>query len=145
MKELLMLFIESNGELIKDTIALGTQTLSNEINWWMWISILELTIILFLLFKKNNGIKNNEKRKLKKEVLIDDIDFDNTLESIFTSDKLYDELKVKCHPDRFPNNENLQKIADNLFQQISENKNNSKVLLELKEEAKKKLNINFKN
>ena len=57
--------------------------------------------------------------------------------------QLYDELKVKCHPDRFPTDKEKNTIAENIFQEISKNKNNVKRLLELKEEASQKLNINF--
>ncbi len=65
------------------------------------------------------------------------------INSSFNSQQLYDELKKKCHPDRFPNDNDKNSIAINLFQEISENKNNSKRLLELKEIAEQKLQIKF--
>jgi hypothetical protein len=52
-------------------------------------------------------------------------------------------LKVKCHPDRFATDAEKNVIAENIFQEITKNKTNVKRLIELKEEAKQKLNINF--
>jgi len=77
--------------------------------------------------------------------LIQEVDFDNIIISSFNSTALYNELKVKCHPDRFATDEEKTIIAENIFQEISKNKTNMKKLLELKEEAKMKLNVNFKN
>lgn len=130
---------------MKDTVNQSGEIASNDINWWMWVSILELGVITFLILRKRYEVKNSKKLKFKKDSLEKEIDFDNIIDSSFNSDKLYNELKVKCHPDRFPNNPELNKISDNLFQRISKNKNNSKMLLELKKEAIEKLNINFKN
>ena len=65
------------------------------------------------------------------------------INSSFNSQQLYDELKKKCHPDRFPNDNDKNSIAIKLFQEISENKNNSKRLSEIKEVAEKKLQIKF--
>ncbi len=114
-----------------------------QINWWVWIAIIEFVFIVFLLIKQKNNPKETFKQKLKKESLKEEIDFNNIINSSFNSKQLYDELKVKCHPDRFPNNEEKNIIADKLFQEITKNKNNANRLIELKQEAKQKLNINF--
>ena len=87
--------------------------------------------------------KVTAKQQFKSESLKQDIDFNNIINSSFNSIKLYDELKVKCHPDRFPTDKEKNMLAENLFQEISKNKTNVKRLLELKEEAIQKLNINF--
>lgn len=141
----LLIFIQKSVEVMKDTVNQSGEIASNDINWWMWVSILELGVITYLILRKRYEVKNSKKLKFKRDSLEKEIDFDNIIDSSFNSDKLYDELKVKCHPDRFPNNPELNKISDNLFQRISKNKNNSKMLLELKKEAIEKLNINFKN
>ena len=112
-------------------------------NLWMWIAILELGIIAFLLLKGRIRPKETAKQKFKNDSLKQTIDFNNIINSSFNSIQLYDELKVKCHPDRFPTNKDKNEIAVALFQEISKNKTNIKRLLELKEEAKQKLNINF--
>lgn len=110
-------------------------------NYWMWIAGFELLVIgyLILFWKKSD----NARVQFKKEAEEGDIDFSNVIKSSFHVKPLYDELKIKCHPDRFPNDIEKNTIALDLFQEIAKNKTNYKKLLELKELAKEKLNINF--
>lgn len=111
---------------------------------WMWLAIIELIVICYLLFIHKKRIpKQNSKTKFKNESLSDDIDFANIINSSFNSIQLYNEVKVKCHPDRFTTDENKNKIAESIFQEITKNKTNYNKLIELKEEAKRTLNINF--
>jgi len=137
-----------NDTLIQKGVALAGQTVSQEagnslfLNWWMWLAFVEFIIIIFLLFKKRVKSEGTAKRRFKKEALGQEVDFDNIIDSSFNSAHLYDELKVKCHPDRFPTDMKKNAIAVGLFQEISKNRNNIKRLLELKEEAIQKLNIN---
>ena len=138
-----------NDTLIRDSLKLANEAISsspiiNNVNtYWIWIAVTEFMIILFLLIKRNTKVKETAKSRFKNESLKGEIDFQNIIDSSFNSVKLYDELKVKCHPDRFPTDIVKNEIADNLFQEINKNKTNTKKLLELKEEAKQKLNINF--
>ncbi|MFZ4741902.1 MAG: hypothetical protein ACOYLE_12135 [Bacteroidales bacterium] len=136
--------------LIHDTIIatnkiIGQATEKNSLtNIWMWLSIIELIIIFYLFLKKKKRIiKPTAHANFKSESLSKEIDFNNIINSSFNSSQLYDILKVKCHPDRFPTDLVKNKIADSIFQEISMNKTNYKKLLELKEEAILKLNINF--
>jgi len=71
-------------------------------------------------------------------ILKEQIDFDNVMVSAFHAKPLYDELKVIFHPDRFINEEK-NAMATEIFQSITENKENYKILLELKERAYKEL------
>ena len=137
-----------DGIMLTDTINTANEILikSNtdkisSVNYWMWIAIIELAIIVFIILfrKKTEHWKTQYKREAKEE----DIDFGNIIKSSFHVKQLYDELKVKCHPDRFPNNNEKNQIALELFQEISKNKTNYKKLIELKELAIQKLNINF--
>ncbi len=140
-----------NETIIKDTIKVASETITKSIafennehiNWWLWIAIIEFVIIMFLVIKQKIKPKDTIKQKFKKESLKEEIDFNNIINSSFNSKQLFDELKVKCHPDRFPTDKEKNLIADKLFQEITENQNNAKRLIELKEEAKQKLNINF--
>lgn len=138
-----------NDAIIKDSINIAGKAITNaseiieSTNWWMWLAIAEFGIITFLHLKKNLFNKNNAKQRFKNESLKQDIDFNNIINSSFHSIKLYNELKVKCHPDRFPADKEKNSIAEKIFQEITKNKNNFKRLLELKEEAAQKLNINF--
>jgi hypothetical protein len=129
------------GETIKKSIASET---NEQINWWLWIAIFEFIFILFLVIKQKKTPKDTLRQKFRNESLEQEIDFNNIINSSFNSKQLYDELKVKCHPDLFPTDKEKNLIAENLFQEITENQNNAKRLIELKEEAKQKLNINFK-
>jgi hypothetical protein len=140
-----------NETIIKDTLKVASETMvksipveNNEyINWWLWISIIEFVFIIFLVIKHKIKTKDTIKQKFKKESLEKEIDFNNIINSSFNSKQLYDELKVKVHPDRFSTDKEKNIIANKLFQEITENQNNAKRLIELKEEAKQKLNINF--
>lgn len=140
-----------NNTVIKDTLKIANETITKSIaienneniNWWLWIAIIEFFIILLLIVKQKIKPKNTIKQKFKKESLAQEIDFNNIINSSFNSKQLYDELKVKCHPDLYPKEKEKNLIAENLFKEITKNKNNFKRLIELKEEAKQKLNINF--
>lgn len=135
--------------LIQDSLKVANQVIGKSsenphlTNWWMWIAIAEFLIIAFILFKEKLRSKETAQQKFKKEALKQDVDFNNIINSSFNSVALYDELKVKCHPDRFATDAVKNAIAENIFQEITKNKTNVKRLLELKEEAKQKLNINF--
>ena len=126
---------------VKGTIAESEPIVSFLNNYWFWISIVELLIILYLIFFQKKTETTRE--KFKREALEKDIDLGNIINSAFHVKPLYDELKVKCHPDRFPNDVEKSKVALELFQQITKNKTNYNKLIELKELAKQKLNINF--
>jgi len=141
--------MKMNDTLIQDSIQVASKAISkvtetsDSPNWWMWLAIAEFGIIAFLVIKEQLKSKITAKQQFKSESLKQDIDFNNIINSSFNSIKLFDELKVKCHPDRFPTDKEKNIIAENLFQEISKNKTNVKRLLELKEEAIQKLNINF--
>lgn len=138
-----------NDSLIQDSLKVASEAItkstetSNQTNWWMWLAIAEFGIIAILILSKKLKPKDTARQRFKDESLRQDIDFGNIINSSFNSIQLYDELKVKCHPDRFPTDKEKNIIAETIFQEISKNKNNVKRLLELKEEAKQKLNINF--
>lgn len=139
-----------NKKLINDTIQSGSDIISNtesaadnSINIWVWVAIIELLIIIYLLFFKKKERTLSAKEKFKKESKDGEIDFGNIINSSFHVKPLYDELKIKCHPDKFPVDSEKNKIALELFQEIAKNRTNYKKLIELKETAKVKLNINF--
>lgn len=137
------------NNLIQDSIKMAEKATQQSLekpdsfNIWFWISIGEFAIIIFLFLLFIFKDKKSAKQDFKKEALNQDIDFDNIINSSFNSTILYDELKVKCHPDRFSTKPDLNLIANNIFQEIAKNKTNIKRLNELKIEAQEKLNINF--
>jgi len=115
---------------------------------WIWLTIIEFLIILYLIFRlkrvnKNLAFKDVAKKDIKNSQKMD-IDMDNLMNSINSSRDLYKELSKKCHPDRFVNSDK-QDLAEKIFQEISRNKRDFEKLNKLKLRAEKELNINFKN
>lgn len=115
-------------------------------NIWFWITILEFLFILFLIYNiksKNSVSKLSEfESKHLKKAKNNSIDMDNLINSIHKSRDLYKLLSKKCHPDRFVNDPK-QKIAEEIFQEISKNERNFQKLNSLKSRAVNELNINF--
>lgn len=77
------------------------------------------------------GIKRfftSKKSKSKPEA--ENREMTNVVNSMFLCSPIYDKLKVKCHPDRFID-EKQKVIAQDLFQELQENKYNYKKLLEI--------------
>lgn len=139
-------------KVIADTIQQGVSTNTIEkidataestINIWLWIAIIELIVILYLLFFKASKNNSNKKQQFKEEAMKSNVDFSNIINSSFNVEPLYKELKMKCHPDRFPTDSEKNKIAVDLFQEISRNKTDFKKLQQLKETAITQLNIKF--
>lgn len=136
-----------DDSLIQDSLKVAEKAISvasnksDPTNVWIWIAIGEFVIIVGLLLARSLKKKPNAKQKFKKEALAHEVDFNNIINSSFHSTELYDILKDKCHPDRFPANPELNEIAEKLFQEITRNKANLKRLEELKIEAQYKLNI----
>jgi len=138
-----------NNSIIRDSLTIAEQAISttetaHSTNGWMWLAAAELGVITYLLIKNRFKSKDIEMKHFKNESLKEEVDFNNIINSSFHSTHLYDTLKVKCHPDRFPADPEKNAIAEKLFQEITKNQNNMKQLLELKEEAIQKLNINLK-
>lgn len=118
-------------------------------NVWFWIAIAEfiaIVMVIIILFSSRQS-KPSKKQMIRDNVMKEgDVDFGQTIKTAFDVKKaqaLYDVLKKRCHPDIFSPDAEKVAIADDLFQEITKNKNNYKKLLELKEMAKEKLNINF--
>lgn len=110
-------------------------------NLWFWIALIEfalLLIFIYLTFKKKKNAMFDE--TILNESKKSDVDIENVINSMYQSKALYNTLKVRCHPDRFTDPD-LNKIADNLFQEITKNKTNYKKLQELKIRAIEQLKI----
>lgn len=60
-----------------------------------------------------------------------EVDFDNVINSSFHAQQLFSDLKRKCHPDRFPNDEQKKDLALQLFQEVMKCKSDYKKLKEL--------------
>lgn len=116
---------------------------SNASDVWMYIAIVELIIIIALCIKLCvKRKKKSEKEEIKTKILNEgDIDFKNVIDSSFKAKRLYDELKGKCHPDKFATDDELNAKATEIFSLLVKNKHDYAVLLKLKERAINELNI----
>lgn len=115
------------------------------INPWKLTSIIELGVIVILI-KKILNKKKTEEFYVDKQVLDskrEELDMDNVIESMFNAPILYDKLKKKIHPDRFPNDLEKNKIASDLATQLNQFKNDQKKLNEIKSIAIEKLGLTF--
>lgn len=79
--------------------------------------------------------------KIRDKILNEEIDFSNVVSSSLLAKNLYDELKKICHPDRFLNEQDINK-ANELFQLVTQNKGDYNKLLSLKERIYRELPIN---
>jgi hypothetical protein len=118
---------------------------SFNINPWKISTLVELGIIAVLI-KKIFKKKKTEEFYVSKQVLDskhEKIDMDNVIESMFNAPILYDKLKKKIHPDRFPNDLEKNQIASELATQLNQFKNDQKKLNEIKAVAIEKLDLTF--
>ena len=137
----------TQAEVLTDTLqgVEGAVTTGNfqESDVWFYIAMVEFVIIFFLLlFAFRRGTTRVEKQKLR-ESIKSDVDFQNIINSSFHATEIYNELKVKCHPDRFIGDVEKNATANRIFQEVTKNKMNYKRLQELKKEAEESLGINF--
>lgn len=129
-------------QTVIDSASATVQNTSGGINIWMIIAIVELVVIIILLISRNT--QSSQKAEFKRKALAEgDVDFANLMNSSFNSEKIYKELIVKCHPDRFAPDEARMAIANELSTQITKNRHDIKRLEALREEAINKLNINL--
>lgn len=87
--------------------------------------------------------KTSEADKLRDKILNEEIDFGNVVSSSLLAKNLYDELKKICHPDKFLNEQDINK-ANELFQLVTQNKGDYNKLLSIKEQIYRELPINNK-
>ena len=130
--------------------ATADNDLPSSINIWMIISFCLILICIIesiIIIKQKKAISkplHQPKDTLRGIVQSDEpVDFGNIMNSAFQSKHLYDKLKRKCHPDLFATNPDLFPVADDIFQRITQNKTNYKVLQQLQQEAQEKLHIQF--
>ena len=126
--------------LQQDSLAMVAQPIlpaEDNVNIWLWIALCEAVIVIVLLLMIAH--KNTTFHKRKSAILAEQPDFGNIFNSAFNAEPLYKELSRICHPDRFAPDEQKMAIADDIFQRVSKNRNNIKVLQELKIEISKKL------
>jgi len=103
-------------------------------NGWLCVLIISLLAGLLIIYILNRRKSATGLEALKRQ----NIDMENVMFDIHRSRELYNELKVKCHPDRFIGLDKMQQ-AEKIFQELSDNKHNYLKLLELKERINNEL------
>jgi hypothetical protein len=130
-----------------DSVVIETIANNGTTSIWFWVALVEFALIVLLLFRVKKKVADLKFGDLSKDNLRTakktDVDMNDVMNNINSSKGLYKKLSRTCHPDRFINSDK-QKIAEEIFQEISRNKRNFKKLTELKERATAELNINFK-
>jgi predicted RND superfamily exporter protein len=115
------------------------------VNKWFIVSFVELLVILILIIiilKKKKG--NSEDITISddiKQYKDADVDLGNMFDSMFNASKLHSILKKKIHPDRFPNDPEKIRIANDLTAKLNEAQNNIAKMKEIQDLAKEKLGI----
>ncbi len=137
-------------KVISDSLnVVAQQAGTPESNRWIWLVIVSVFVILLLIIivlvhrrTKTKPVDNLDmlKQQAKEQ---GNVDFSNVINSAFNSKQLYDKLKVKCHPDRFPLNPEKNAIANDIFQRIKKNEYNVEELEKLKDEAIERLGISI--
>jgi len=133
------------GYSIQTVVKNGMTTSQQGNDLWMYAAIVELILIIVLcirLFRIGKKRKRSERDEIKAKVMNEgDIDFTNVIKSSFEAKTLYDELKGKCHPDKFPLDSELNAKATEIFGLLVKNKHDYNALCKLKERAINELNI----
>ena len=134
-------------KIVSDSLSNVSQQAGNsDSHTWIWIivvSVIAILLIVIILVHRRWKTKPVDKLDILKQQAKADgkVDFDNVIASGFHAKKLYDTLKVECHPDKFPLDDEKNAIATDIFQRIKQNEHNVGELNKLKEEAISKLGI----
>ena len=105
-------------------------------------------ILYFWLRRTKKKEKKQYEKELKEEIYHDfshQTTISNNAIEVDYYGTLYDELKEKCNPANYMNPYNAEKveISNQIYSQLDTNKNNISVLIELRNQAIKKLGLSF--
>lgn len=104
---------------------------------WVWLVISVLIVLSLVILWTRLKLQNY--RNIRQQVMQDgSVDFSSTMNDIFMAKQIYDQLKVTYHPDRFIDPEK-NKIANQLYQEITKNQHNYRCLCNLQKECEDKL------
>lgn len=134
------LIIKTSNKIIENKNLIDFNSL------WFWLSIGELLLIIYLIYRLKSKKVVSELTDLEMQNIQNSknnpIDMNSLMNNIHNARGLYKELSRKCHPDRFIGDPKHQ-IAEDIFQKISDNERNYEKLNQLKTRAINELNINF--
>lgn len=132
-----------NENTVLDSLALGEVVEpSFGFSSWLVIGLCIFCFLLGFLLGKRTGLHletADEMLARKKEVKKEKVDFDNVIGSAFEGRDFAKKLKIKCHPDRFPEDEKKRALAEALHQEVEENSRNLKELKLLEKRIEEEL------
>lgn len=115
---------------------------------WVYVALAEFVLLLLLgvhLYLLRRRRPARGKRDRAAALREGDIDFANVINSSFKAKALYDELKKKCHPDRFAQDEALNAKATEIFGLLVKHRYDYAALCRLRERAETELNVKCKD
>lgn len=125
-------------------IAGGGDGVASSGGWsWVWWVVVGVAFALLLVMVFAGHRRDVEQARLRDKLRSQPVDFDHVMDNAFHSKELYDQLKTRCHPDRFVGDPLLVEKATRIFASLVKNKYNRQELLKLKEQAEKELNVKF--
>lgn len=109
--------------------------------WTMWNIVAIVAAFLVLIVIVLYFLRDKKKSRIKAKVMNEtaNVDFTSFNNDWKKTERLYDDLKRKCHPDLFHDERN--EVANLLFQRLTENKFRYAELLKIRDEAIEKLGI----
>lgn len=125
--------MEDSLQILNDTLCANLNNVaptSTHAHLWWYVIVLLMCLLfigIIVIRKKTRNYRNTRAKVMAEG----DINWNNTMNSMFQARAIYDELKVKYHPDRFLDPVQNE-IATDLFQQITKNQHNYSKLVELK-------------
>lgn len=117
-------------------------TNGTDVTWiYYTVALVAVLVIVSGVIAYFRSDRYKMKKKLKDKNT--SVDFDGVMRSAFMAKDLYDQLKGKCHPDKFATEPEKMKVATEIFALLVKNKHNYDELCKLKDRAIKELNINL--
>ena len=101
------------------------------------IDKLRSIIVLGIQRILGKNLKTEQNVLSKQNPESDPPNMNDIMDSIFKAQRLYDELKVKYHPDKFASDPIKMSKAETLFKEITESKRDYKKLIGLAQRAEK--------
>ena len=129
--------------LLNVSESMAEKFLIGAINGLLFAAIL-FFVQLFRKKKTEKPCDKDEKKGIISDTITTPTPYNNTIEVEYL-DTLYDELIEKCNPVKFMNPYSAEKveISNHIYSQLEANKNNLPVLIELRNQAIKKLALSF--
>lgn len=129
--------------LVIDSVKNVVQSKNVNVTDSTWIYCVVALVAVIAIVSGVVAYFRSDRYKMKKKLKSKNasVDFDNVMRSAFMAKDLYDQLKGKCHPDKFATDSEKMAIATEIFALLVKNKHNYDELCKLKERVVNELNV----